>query len=225
MTDASFTPLPERELLAVFPTIARAEQARDALLARGVPPASMRIDEESDEIASLRAEMREELTHAWIVPNAAFVATKEGIKGMGVVGFIAIAIALAIAVPLAFLDFGSTFWVRLAWFSVIAVALGGTIGFVAGGAAGTKSPAELLGAQRGTVLRVNEDTPEIREVLLGLDPIRMDEVTDEDRPVRTVATEERRRGEGVIDNLTANVGGDDYEPQAHPERSANRRRD
>jgi hypothetical protein len=44
------------------------------------------MDEESDVVTSLRAEMHEELTHAWVVPNAGLIATKESVKGMSMVG-------------------------------------------------------------------------------------------------------------------------------------------
>lgn len=220
MTDPSFTPPSERELLVVYPTRQRAEAVRAHLLHLGISPAAVQVDEEADEIASLRAEMREELSQAWIVPNAGLVATKESVRGMVAVGAIATLASLAVAIPLAFVDFVATLGVRLVWFSVIAIALGGTVGFVAGGAASAKRPAELMAAQRGTVLRVSDDSPALRRVLLETEPIRLDEVGHDDRPIETVMTEDDADDRGTFDEIAANAHGDDYHPTAHPERSA-----
>jgi hypothetical protein len=222
MSDLLPIPPEERELLVVYPTSEAAEQARARAIEMGVDPSHIRLGEESDVVASLRAEMHEELTHAWIVPNAALIATKESVKGMGLVGGVAVAIGLAVAIPLAFIDWGyGSFWIRLAWFAVVAIAAGGTVGFVAGAAAAAKRPSELAGAHRGTVVRVSDDTPEIRRALVELKPIRMDEVTHGDTPIDTITTEEQSEPEGVIEEVTANLGGDDYQPEVHPERSAN----
>ena len=220
MTDPSFTPISERELLVVYPTPERAGEARDRLLELGIGPASIRVGEESDEIASLRAEMHEELTQAWIVPTAAFVATKESVKGMGFVGGVTILASLAVAIPLAFIDFGSTLGVRLVWFSIIAVAVGGTIGFVAGASVAVKRPGELMGAHRGTVLRVAEDTPAIRRSLVELHPIRLDEIAHDDTPLDTVMTEDETDNVGTVEEVAANIEGDDYHSETHPDRSA-----
>jgi hypothetical protein len=144
MSDLLPIPPEERELLVVFPTSEAAEEARTRAIEMGVDPSHIRLDEESDAVASLRAEMREELTHAWIVPNAALIATKESVKGMGLVGAVAISIGLAVAIPLAFIDWGyGSLWVRLAWFAIVAIAAGGTVGFVAGAATAAKRPTEL----------------------------------------------------------------------------------
>ena len=213
MSDPVFTSPQDQELLAVYPTRERAEQARERLLRLGVRPESVRLDAESDEVLSLRAEMHEELTQAWIVPTAAFVATKEGAKGMGMVGAIAIVIALAIAIPLAFVDFGSTLGVRLIVFSLVAVALGGTIGFVAGAGMGSKRPAEPMAAHRGVVLRVDQDTQELRDALADEEPIRVDEVTHDDVPLDTILTEEQAHDDGTVEEVAANLQGDDYHPQ------------
>jgi hypothetical protein len=48
----------------------------------------------------------------------------------------------------------------------------------------------------------------------------MDEVTQDDTPIETVTTEEQAESEGTMEEVTQNLGGDDYQPQLHPERSA-----
>jgi hypothetical protein len=122
-------------------------------------------------------------------------------------------IALAIAIPLAFIDFGSTLGVRLIVFSLVAVALGGTIGFVAGAGMGSKRPAEPMAAHRGVVLRVDQDTQALRDALAEAEPIRVDEVTHDDVPLDTVVTEEQAHDDGTVEEVAANLQGDDYHPQ------------
>src|SRR5690606_38770753 len=82
MTDPTFTPEAERELLVVYPTAAQAERARDARRRVGVDDADIRIGAAPDHVTSLRAEMHEELTRAWVVPNAAVAYPKEGARGL-----------------------------------------------------------------------------------------------------------------------------------------------
>jgi hypothetical protein len=209
-------PADERELLAVYAAAERAEKARRRLLGVGVSAELMRIDDDSDEVTSLRAEMHEELTQSWIVPTAAFVATKESVKGIGLVGGIAILASLVVAIPLAFIDFGSTLAVRLIWFSIVAVALGATIGFIAGAGLGARRPAERMAAHRGVVLRVAQDTAALRELLVQTAPIRLDEVTLDSVPLETVVTEEQADSTGTVEEVAANLRGDDYHPRRSP---------
>ena len=77
MTDPSFTSEADRDLLVVLPSREEAEQAAQALLRAGIPASDVRVDAEPDRIASLRAEMHEELCEAYVVPNAG-VALPEG---------------------------------------------------------------------------------------------------------------------------------------------------
>jgi hypothetical protein len=212
MVDPAYIPEDERELVVVYDSPQLASHARQRLLRMGVPDDEVTIGEETDEIASLRAEMHDELTNAWVVPNAAFVAPKEGIKGLWLVGGLASLFGVALAAPLAFIDFGSTFGVRLLVFVVLGLAAGATVGLVAGPSLGAKRPGELMAAHRGTVLRVQEDNPDIRAALTSLEPIRLDEVASDDTPLDTVVTEKSFEEEGAAEETVANLGGDDYHP-------------
>src|SRR4051812_31552196 len=111
--DAEETPMAHRSVLAVFDDAERASLARHRLLEAGVAADDIEIGADSDEVASLRAEMREEVSKAWILPQASFVATKEGARGFLVTLVVVCAIALLIGVPLAFIDFGFDFWIQL----------------------------------------------------------------------------------------------------------------
>jgi hypothetical protein len=215
-----YTPETDRELVVVYPTEEQARAAAQRVVELGVPAAGVRVGVETDEIVALRAEMREELSQAWIVPAAGFAATKEGMKGTLYLGTIATLIALVIAVPLAFVDYGATLGVRLLVHVVIALFFGGLVGFIAGGARNAKAPNELMAAQRGTVLRVDRDTPAIREALAALEPIRIDEVGRDDTPLDTVVTEDERDDSGVAQDMPANLRGDGYHPVDRPDRDA-----
>lgn len=220
VTDQSFIPERDRELLVVFPDREAAGAARQRLLELGVPEADIAVDEESDEVASLRAEMRQELTDAWVVPNAAFVATKEGVKGMLGVGALAAAIGALLAIPFAFVDFGGTFWFRLALFVGLGIVAGATVGLVAGPGMASKRPGELMAAHRGIVVRVRQDTPEIRSALVASKVIRLDEVAHDDTPIETLVTEEQVEGTGSAQQVAENLeAGDDYHP-GDPAKSA-----
>jgi hypothetical protein len=215
-----YTPEAQRDLVVVYPTDQQARTAADRLTRLGVAPADIRIGAEPDHIAALRAEMREELTQAWFVPTAGVIATKESAKGTLFLGLIATLVALVIAVPLAFVDYGSTLGVRLVTHVVIALIFGGLIGFIIGGARNAKPPNELMAAQRGTVLRVRRDTPAVRDALTDVGPIRVDEVGAGGTPLDTVVTEGDTSDVGVAEEVRANLRGDGYRPVDEPERDA-----
>ena len=222
MTDPSFTPEAERELLVVFPDRDHAERAVTALREAGIPEADIRIDAEPDHVAALRAEMHEELTRAWVVPNAGVAYTKESARGLVATVLIGSAVGLVAAFLLAIPDWGSNYLTRLIIFAIIGVTFGSTIGLVAGPGLGARRPDELAAADRGTILRVSHDSPELRSLLGDLDPIRMDEVGHDDQPIATVGTEgEDRLVKDTMEDLGAHLQGDDY--QADERRTGPRR--
>jgi hypothetical protein len=215
-----YTPETDRDLVVVYPTEQQAREAGRRLQELGVPSGSIRIGEDTDAIASLRAEMREELTQAWLMPTAGVVATEESAKGTLYLGAIATLLALVIGVPPAFVDYGSTLAVRLVTHVVIAFIFGGLVGFIAGGARNAKPPNELLAAQRGTVLRVGQDTPAVRDALAALEPLRLDEVGADGTPLDTVITEGATDDVGAVQEMPANLHGEGYHPVDAPHRDA-----
>ncbi len=202
----------DRELVVVYPSAEEARAAADRLLELdlGLGEGDVRIGEEPDEIVSLRAEMHEELTQGWIVPTAGVVATKESVKGTLLLGTIASAVALVIAVPLAFIDYGPALWIRLATHLFIALTFGSLVGFLLGGARNAKPPNELMAAQRGTVLWVGQDTPAVRDAVLASHPIRVDEVGADGTPLDTLLTEGDSEDVGVVEEMRSNLQTDGY---------------
>src|SRR4051794_2052045 len=71
---------PNGTLLAVYPTREQAERAADAARAAGVPDDGVRVASRSDEVAALRAEMRDEINNSVVAPYAGVVANKEPAK-------------------------------------------------------------------------------------------------------------------------------------------------
>ena len=210
-------------LLAVFPTADTAREAQQSLRAAGVPADAIEFDDPGDETSSLRAEMREELDDAWVLPQAAFIAPKEGARSFVVLTAVTCVVGAIVGVPLAFIDFGMTFWTRLLLIEGLLVATGVAIGLVLGPSLGVKRPNEPMAAQRGITVRVRQNDAPTRACLSAFNPVRLDEVTVDGEPVSTVATEEDRAGgQGVYSEIvkatseiTDNLSTDDYQPPTH----------
>lgn len=217
MTDPTFIPEGGRELLVVYPDDQRADQAKRALLRAGVPEREIHVGRDADKVTALRTEMHEEMTNAWVVPNAGVVYPKESAQSMAIMGAVAGGLGLAAAFPLALIDFGASYWLRFIIWAVVLVAMGLAIAMVAGPASGAKRPSERPAGTTGVVLRVDRDTEDLRRLLGGFGPVRMDEVATDDQPIGTVSSE----GSGSLveeakertRDIAANAGGDDYHEQ------------
>src|SRR5690606_28028090 len=119
VTDPTFTPESERQLLAVFDDDHTAARARTAVLDAGVPPERVHVGEAPDVVAGLRAEMLEELTRSAFQPQAAAMYPKESFRGFALVGGIGTVVGAVLGAALATIDWGSTFGVRLVVFVVV----------------------------------------------------------------------------------------------------------
>lgn len=192
MTDPSFTNEADRDLLVVLLTRADAEEAASRLLAAGVAPEDVEVDHDTDRVTSLRAEMHEELAHAWAVPNARAVYPKEAAR-LVLGGLVGLVIGVATAFPFALIEIGdTTYAARLAVLLLVGAAFGVAIGMVVGPAFGSIRADQSPAAERGTLLRVHHDTLELRQLLAGFHPLRMDEIRrDDDLPINAVADPDR----------------------------------
>jgi len=213
VTDPSFIPVEDRHLLAVFPDRDHAQGARTALLDAGVADEAIHLDERDDTVSSLRAEQHDELTRAWIVPQASAIYPGSSMRSMVVTAVIAVAVVVPLALLLALIDVGSSYPVRAAIFGLVGLAMAFAIAMVAGPPSGAERPASPPDAAQGVTLRVAADRAELRELLHRHHPIRVDEVTRDGHPIDTV---ERARPDSTAETLkdmAANVEGDDYHPQ------------
>jgi hypothetical protein len=186
---AEKTPESERHLIAVMRSRGEAEHVVTRLTRMGLDPAVTRIDDAADYSMALRAEMREELDLAVIMPHASFVAAKEGSRGFVSTMLVALGASAVVALPLALVDFGPPYWSRYLILVAILGILALAFGLVSSPSLGTKDNDHVAAATRGTVLRIADNAPWIRNVLVDSDPIRVDETTRDGDPVATLFTE------------------------------------
>jgi len=166
-----------------------AERAAAQLERRGVDRNLMRIDDPADVSTSLRAEQRQELDDAVIMPHASFIATKEGTRGFVLISVVTVVVCLLVSIPLALIDFGLSYWLRFIIVFAIVLTMGLTLALVFGPSFGTKDKDDVAAASRGSLLYVASNSPSIRELLAACNPIRVDEVTPRGDPKATVYTE------------------------------------
>jgi hypothetical protein len=213
MTDSMHERRDDRSLLVVFPDRATAAAARAALLDHGVTPAEVRIDEALDDVASLRAEMHEELTEAWVVPNAAAVYPSGAARGLALTSLVGVVLGVLAAFPLALLDLGGSYWTRWIVFAIVGAGFGLAVSLVVGPATGAPRPDAPPAAARGVSLRVDRDDTDLRRLLAGFDPVRLDQITREGDPVDTLLPERDRTATETAKDIAANATGDDYHEQ------------
>jgi hypothetical protein len=164
-----------QEIIGVFRDEAAARAAADAAArATGSQP---RVGGAGDDVASLEAEMREDVQHTFLGP-----------------GNVATIVGAVLALPLAFIPLGSIgIGARLLIAALIGAAGGATVGFMVGGFA-AKGPAIPLAAERGTTVIIDVRTPveieRVTEAMRAHDPIRIDLATADGNPVSTSTTEE-----------------------------------
>ncbi|MBW3651224.1 MAG: hypothetical protein KY458_11720 [Actinobacteria bacterium] len=182
------------QVLGVFRDAHSARAAADA--AAGVTRRPARTDGAGDEVASLKAEMREELDQSVAGAGNVGPFTKEMTKGIAVGTIIGVIVGMALTLPAALIPLVSSVGVglRLLIAAIVGGAAGATMGFVAGGGFGAKGPAQPLAAERGTTVAVDvssaDEAAKVAEAMRGHDPIRIDLTTAEGEPVTVVTTEE-----------------------------------
>jgi hypothetical protein len=202
-------PRSDRRLVAVFPDQSRAEAAEASLRSQGV--GTVIVGDPDDYVASLRGEMRGEVSHG-VVSSAPFVATRTGVRSFASIAGIGVVVALVLAVPLAFIDYGPPWWARYLIMVAIIAFLGFVIALVLGPGMGVNRPAEQMAAERGVTLQVLPSTSAAREALAALHPIRIDEVGADGTPIAVVDPGEGEGDGAPTTGLVANLGTDDYSP-------------
>lgn len=178
-------------VVAVFGDRESAEAAAQA--AREAGAGDVRIGNSSDEVAALRAEMREEGAEAWAGPSFGLY-TREMARSVPLWTVAAAAIGAVVALPLAFLFDAQALSLRLVIAAAAGAVTGGTIGFIVGGGFfGPRRKAFApMAAERGVVVGATETTGGVARDLSRHGPVRVDRVSKEGQPERTVATENDR---------------------------------
>ena len=185
------------EIIGVFRTEDAARAAADAAARAASSASSPRVGAPQDEVASLKAEMREEMQHTTAGAGNVGPFTKEMTKGLSTGTIAGIVIGALLALPLGFIEWASIGLVpRLLIAAAVGAAAGATVGFMAGGFA-AKGPGIPLAAERGTTVTIDVHTPEeierVTEAMRRHDPIRIDLATAGGDAVSTLTTEEDLR--------------------------------
>jgi hypothetical protein len=205
--DPARRPMVATALIGVYDDEDGATQVADRLRQQpDVDDGMVRIGRDRDVVASLQAEMGEEIGRSWVAPQAGMVFQKQAVKDMlfllpifGLVGAI-------LGVPFAFLDFSSlTMTTRLILFPILGILFSTTVAAIAIPALAAPSAHEPSAAQRGTVVRVDRWTPELEALMRSAAPLRLDQVGPGDVLVSTVETEEDRRPGGALEELGRTV--------------------
>ena len=190
-----------RQLVGVFADRAQAESVAERLRALGVPSERISIDEGSDREASLRGEMREELERSWVSPQGGFVLTKRAVKGVLTVSPVAVVLGVLIALPFAFMSWGSLpLYGRIIGAVLIGAAAGATVGFVVGGGEAEKGAPSAMAAEEGVTLRVADARSEVKQALADAGPIRVDVIEPDGTPLGPLSSKQDDE-ENVVEDL------------------------
>jgi hypothetical protein len=146
--------------------------------------------------------MRDELDRGWFSPQGGFVLTKRMIKGILAVSPFTIVAGVLIALPFAFISWGSLpLWGRIILACVVGATAGATVGFIVGGGEAEKGAGAPLAAEHGVTVHVSDTRPEVQRALVDAGPIRLDVVTPEGTPLGSITSESERNDEGVVEDL------------------------
>jgi hypothetical protein len=205
----------ERVLVAVFDDQPTAERA--AAAARQAGAERLRVGDELGEQASVRSEMREELSNSTAGAGAMAVATKEMTKGLSVFVPAGAIIGAILLLPVALIPMGDLSAGARILIAVACGALaGGVIGLVLGGALGARRPGEAMAAQRGVTVTAAPATDAVERAMAGLHPVRLDVVNRSGTPLESLS--DRADDPTTPRRIGRNVAADDYE--VPPERES-----
>jgi len=183
-----------KEVIGVFRDAQAARAAADAAAKVTSSNTTPRVGDAEDGVASLKAEMREEMQHTTVGAGNVGPFTKEMTKGLSAGTTIGLVVGAVLALPLGFIEWMSLGLVpRLLIAAAVGAAAGATVGFMAGGFT-AKGPGQKLAAERGTTVTIDVRTPEEVEAVTAVmrrhDPIRIDLTTIDGNAISTLTTEE-----------------------------------
>ena len=211
----------EPVLVGVFADHDQANRVAADLAAKGIERSAIRVNAHVDDVASLRGEMRDELTNA--VPGVASLIpfSKETTKGAVSFAVLGAIVGAVLVSPLSLVSIGELpWWARLLVVACIGALAGAVVGAVAGGSLAAKGPGDPLAAQRGVTVSVSGEIERARSVMVQHDPIRVDLIDGAQLPVDVVDTDEASTP-GTAEDVARNVDKDDYQREKPPGASDN----
>jgi hypothetical protein len=161
-----------RWLIAAFADESSARRAADDAETSGTDVCDIRIGNSLDALASIEAEMREELDHTGAGLTGPY--PREGVRGLAIGTVLGTIAGIVVALPFAAINFdGFQLSTRMLILGAVGLVFGAFIGWFLGGAFAAKRPSEPLAAASGTMLAL-PDTEPARTALLGAEPKRVD---------------------------------------------------
>jgi hypothetical protein len=161
-----------RWLIAAFKDEPLARRAASDAETAGVDLRDIRIGNSLDALASIQAEMREEMSHSGTGPTGPL--PKEGARGLVIGTVLGAIVGIGFALPFAAIGFGGLeISTRLLILGAVGLVFGSFLGWFLGGMFGPKRPSEPLAAAKGAMLAL-PDTDVARRALLRTQPTRID---------------------------------------------------
>lgn len=172
----------------------------------GVDSADIRVGEPEDVTTGLEAEMLEEASESFVSPQGGVLYSKEATKATAVLGPVLAVIGAVVALPLALaMPNTMALWTRVVLALIVGAVLGGTIAAVVLPAMAVKSQLRASAAQRGSVVRVTGWSVDVERVMAEADPLRLDRLDAQMRPIDVVTTEEDREPGGIAEEVIENT--------------------
>ena len=197
-----------RVLVAVFPDESTAEEAARA--ARQAGAERLEVGGRVGEQASLRSEMREELSNSAPGAGTMGLVTKEMGKGMATFVPVGAVIGAILFLPLALIEMGDLSAGARVLIALASGALAGAVvGLVLGGALGARRPGEAMAAQHGVTVTVSPATDAVQRAMAEHHPVRLDVVDRQGTPLG--AQEDRAEDATTARRVGRNVAADDYQ--------------
>jgi hypothetical protein len=179
-------------LIAVYRDLETAEAVAAELRDdEAVPDSTVRVADWADLHASMRAEMQAEIQNSWGGVAVGGFVTGEMVRGALIFGALISVIGVLIGLPVGYFLYSSdaSTWTRLAIGGGIGALFGATVGTLVGGGMAMKSPEDLLAAERGYPVTVEDsgDDParapspviaEAEAVMARHEPIRIDKLVN-----------------------------------------------
>jgi hypothetical protein len=189
-------------IIGVFPDEQKAQQAAQAARRAGVDPSVIHIGTREAQVASLRAEMHDEVETSLMGPGNVGPFTKEQTRTMVPATVVGAIVGLLIALPFAAIGFGDwPLWGRMLIVAVVGVAVGSVVGFQIGGMYGARRPEEPLAAERGVTIEIDDAPESAVAALRDLEPLQLDAIDRDGRPLGSVLGGDEVSERGVVDTL------------------------
>jgi hypothetical protein len=179
-------------LLGVYRDREEAEAtARDLVERASIPPETLHVGERADYERSIRAEMDAETVESVGSPGLGAFMTKEMFRGASIFALVLGGAGVVVGALLGMVYSGASGWStgdRVLLGIVIGALFFGTVGTLLGGGLAMKSPEDRLAAEHGVPVRVDDISPDARDIMSEHHPIRLDRLADT-RRLETLETE------------------------------------